>query len=143
MRSRRAKSGPHELKLVSQVVDLEGPVEAQLDDPTSEFQRHAMDQLTRLYAPAHLIRTINITYDNEPVLRIESDIALTPDPVITFGFKPSRLGAVEGRGHSQQRTQFRARVLRARSRRVGNVVAKSRCHAPSATGSAIFRIRSR
>ena len=90
--------GQMKLKLLSEFAAGK-PVQAQLMIRHPNFNGMQMDQLTRLYAPAHFIRTINITYDDQPVLRIESDIALSTDPVITFGFKPSRPGAVEGRGH--------------------------------------------
>ena len=81
--------GQMKLKLISDFAPGE-PVQAQLMIRHPNFNGMQMDQLTRLYAPAHFIRTINITYDDQPVLRIESDIALSTDPVITFGFKPSR-----------------------------------------------------
>jgi sulfur-oxidizing protein SoxY len=86
--------GQMKLKLLSEFAPGE-PVQAQLMIRHPNFNGMQMDQLTRLYAPAHFIRTINITYDDQPVLRIESDIALSTDPVITFGFKPSRQGQLK------------------------------------------------
>jgi sulfur-oxidizing protein SoxY len=86
--------GQMKLKLVSEFAPGE-PVQAQLMIRHPNFNGMQMDQLTHLYAPAHFIRTINITYDDQPVLRIESDIALSTDPVITFGFKPSRQGQLK------------------------------------------------
>ena len=71
------------------------PVQAQLMIRHPNFNGMQMDQVTRLYTSPHFIRTINITYDAQPVLRIESDIALSTDPVITFGFKPSRQGQLK------------------------------------------------
>jgi sulfur-oxidizing protein SoxY len=71
------------------------PVHAQLMIRHPNFNGMQMDQITRLYAPAHFIQTINITYDDQPVLRIDSDIALSTDPVITFGFKPQRPGQLK------------------------------------------------
>jgi sulfur-oxidizing protein SoxY len=86
--------GQMKLKLVGEFAPGE-PVQAQLMIRHPNFNGMQMDQLTRLYAPAHFIRTINITYDDQPVLRVESDIALSTDPVITFGFKPSRQGRLK------------------------------------------------
>jgi sulfur-oxidizing protein SoxY len=68
------------------------PVQAQLMIRHPNFNGMQMDQLTRLYAPAHFIKTMNITYEDQPVLRIESDIALSTDPVLTFGFIPRQPG---------------------------------------------------
>lgn len=86
--------GQMKLKLVSEFAPGE-PVQAQLMIRHPNFNGMQMDQLTRLYAPAHFIRTINIKYDDQPVLRIESDIALSTDPVISFGFKPLRQGQLK------------------------------------------------
>jgi sulfur-oxidizing protein SoxY len=71
------------------------PVQAQLMIRHPNFNGMQMDQLTRMYTAAHFIRTINISYDNQPVLRVESDIALSTDPVLTFGFRPSRQGQLK------------------------------------------------
>lgn len=86
--------GQMKLKLVNEFAPGE-PVQAQLMIRHPNFNGMQMDQLTRLYAPAHFIRTMNITYDDQPVLRFESDIALSTDPVITFGFKPTRPGKLK------------------------------------------------
>jgi sulfur-oxidizing protein SoxY len=71
------------------------PLQAQLMIRHPNFNGLQMDQLTRMYAPAHFIRTIDISYDAQPVLHIESDIALSTDPVVTFGFKPTRAGRLK------------------------------------------------
>ena len=71
------------------------PAQAQLMIRHPNFNGMQMDQLTRHYTPAHFIRTIDIRYEDQPVLRIESDIALSTDPVITFGFKPPRPGQLK------------------------------------------------
>jgi sulfur-oxidizing protein SoxY len=68
------------------------PVQAQFMIRHPNFNGMQMDQLTRLYAPAHFIKTIDITYEHQPVLRVESDIALSTDPVLTFGFIPRQPG---------------------------------------------------
>jgi sulfur-oxidizing protein SoxY len=59
------------------------------------FNGMQMDQITRLYAEAHFIRTIDIVYENQPVLRMETDIALSTDPVIIFGFTPKQPGRLK------------------------------------------------
>jgi sulfur-oxidizing protein SoxY len=81
--------GQMKLKLLTEFAAGK-PVQAQLMIRHPNFNGMQMDQLTRLYAPAHFIRTIDITYDDQPVLHIESDIALSTDPVLTFGFRPAR-----------------------------------------------------
>lgn len=53
-----------------------------------------MDQLTRHYVPAHFVKTIQVRYDDEPVLTVESDISLSEDPSIHFYFVPREHGIV-------------------------------------------------
>ncbi len=54
-----------------------------------------MDQLTRNYIPANFVQKIAVTYGGEPVLTVDSDIALSEDPTIRFAFVPPRPGDVQ------------------------------------------------
>lgn len=86
--------GQMKLKLLSEFAPGR-PAQAQLMIRHPNFNGMQMDQLTRNYTPAHFIRTISISYDDQPVLHMDSDIALSTDPVITFGFKPARQGQLK------------------------------------------------
>lgn len=86
--------GEMKLKLTSEFATGQ-PVQAQLMIRHPNFNGMQMDQLTRLYTAAHFIRTIHITYNNQSVMRVESDIALSTDPVISFGFKPRQQGLLK------------------------------------------------
>ena len=48
-----------------------------------------MDQVTRNYIPADFMQTLEVTYNGQPVFRLESDIAISEDPSFNFGFRPS------------------------------------------------------
>jgi sulfur-oxidizing protein SoxY len=48
-----------------------------------------MDQLTRLYIPAHFVQDITIRQGDELVLRVEGGIGLSEDPNLRFDFRPS------------------------------------------------------
>lgn len=71
------------------------PLQAQLMIRHPNFNGMQMDQITRLYTPAHFIRTIDVTFAGEDVLHVESDIALSTDPVITFGLLPRSAGRMK------------------------------------------------
>jgi sulfur-oxidizing protein SoxY len=86
--------GQMKVKLLSEFAPGK-PIQAQLMIRHPNFNGMQMDQLTRMYAPAHFIRTIDITYEDQPVLRIESDIALSTNPVLTFGFTPRQQGRLK------------------------------------------------
>ena len=71
------------------------PVRAQLMIRHPNFNGMQMDQITRHYTPAHFIKTIDVTFEGKRVLEVQSDIALSTDPVITFGFVPHKQGELK------------------------------------------------
>src|SRR6516164_8474477 len=57
-----------------------------------------MDPVTRNYIPADFMQTLDVTYNGQPVFRLESDIAISEDPSFNFGVrlsKPSGTGVIE------------------------------------------------
>jgi sulfur-oxidizing protein SoxY len=59
------------------------------------FNGMQMNQITRYYTPPHFIRTIDATYEGVSVLHVDSDISMSTDPVITFGFLPKTKGQMK------------------------------------------------
>ena len=51
-----------------------------------------MDQISRHYVPAYFVDTIEVRYEDEPVLTVESDISLSEDPSIHFYYVPDGPG---------------------------------------------------
>ena len=70
------------------------PVQAQLMIRHPNFNGMQMNQLTRFYTPPRFIRTIDATYEGAAVFHLDSDISLSTDPVITFGFVPQQKGRI-------------------------------------------------
>jgi len=70
-------------------------VEAQLMIRHPNFNGMQMNQVTRLVTPPRFIRSIDVTYDGAQVLHLDSDISLSTDPVITFGFVPQERGRMQ------------------------------------------------
>ena len=48
-----------------------------------------MDQVTRNYIPADFMQTLEVTYNGQPVFRVESDISISEDPTFNFSFRPA------------------------------------------------------
>jgi len=71
------------------------PVQAQLMIRHPNFNGMQMDQVTRIFTPPRFIRTIDASYDGEAVFHLDSDISLSTDPVITFGFVPDKKGTLK------------------------------------------------
>jgi sulfur-oxidizing protein SoxY len=68
------------------------PLQAQLMVRHPNFNGMQMNQITRYYTPARFIRTVDATYDGGAIFHLDSDISLSTDPVITFGFVPRGKG---------------------------------------------------
>ena len=71
------------------------PVQAQLMVRHPNFNGMQMDQITRYYTRARFIRTIDATYEGRAIFHLDSDISLSTDPVITFGFVPQAKGRMQ------------------------------------------------
>ncbi len=54
-----------------------------------------MDQLTRLYTPAHYVEDMKITFNNRLVLNAKTDIAISQDPNFRFYFVPKKSGVLK------------------------------------------------
>lgn len=53
------------------------------------------DQVARYYIPADFVRTIQVTYNGEEVFSADTDISISEDPSIRFGFVPENAGVLE------------------------------------------------
>jgi sulfur-oxidizing protein SoxY len=59
------------------------------------FNGMQMNQITRYYTPPRFIRTIDATYEGGSIFHLDSDISMSTDPVITFGFVPQAKGQLK------------------------------------------------
>jgi sulfur-oxidizing protein SoxY len=58
-----------------------------------------MDQLTRLYVPAHFVSSVRIWQGDELLLGIDSGISISENPEFRFDYRPN--GAAEFRAEVQ------------------------------------------
>jgi sulfur-oxidizing protein SoxY len=68
------------------------PLQAELLIRHPNFNGMQMNQVTRNYMPAWFARTTDVTFDGKNVFQLESDISLSADPAIGFGFVPDKPG---------------------------------------------------
>lgn len=64
------------------------------------------DQMTRNYIPAHYIKFVEISYDDQPVLTINSQISISEDPSFHFTFVPDHAGVLSVRAIDNKETTF-------------------------------------
>jgi sulfur-oxidizing protein SoxY len=48
-----------------------------------------MDPVTRNYIPADFMQTLDVSYNGQPIFRLESDIAISEDPSFNFSVRPT------------------------------------------------------
>lgn len=68
-----------------------------------------MDQATRNYIPADFMQTLDVTYNGQPVFRLESDISISEDPSISFSFRQAdsaSLGVIEAKMLDSNQRRF-------------------------------------
>jgi sulfur-oxidizing protein SoxY len=68
------------------------------------------DQLSRHYIPADFIRTIKVTYNGVEVFTADTDISISEDPSIRFGFVPDDAGVLEVHVKDSKGRTFTKRV---------------------------------
>ena len=84
------------MKLAFQgVAQLGAPVTAQLLISHPNSSGLQMDQVTRNYIPADFVQQVRVSYAGEPVLTVDSDIALSEDPTLRFAFVPRKPGDLQ------------------------------------------------
>jgi sulfur-oxidizing protein SoxY len=66
----------------------------------------AMDQLTRLYTPAHFVRTLEVRQGGELVLSADLDFAISENPYFRFHLVPRPDAALEARVVDNQELEF-------------------------------------
>lgn len=62
----------------------------------------AMDQVSRLYTPAHFVRRLDLSYAGAPVLHAELDFALSENPTLRFQFVPDAAGELRAEAEDTQ-----------------------------------------
>ena len=65
-----------------------------------------MDQLTRLYLPAHFVKKLRVTYNDTPVLLAETDISISEDPSFRFYFQPQGEGTLKAEVIDSENNSF-------------------------------------
>jgi sulfur-oxidizing protein SoxY len=89
-----ARLGKMKIRLDSAVA-LNQPNQAQLMISHPNNSGLAMDQLTRLYVPAHFVRRIDVSYAGKPILTAEVDFTISENPNFRFYFVPRTEGELK------------------------------------------------
>lgn len=52
------------------------------------------DQVSRQFIPADFVKTIEVSYQGEPLFSVDSDISISEDPSLRFNFVPTATGSL-------------------------------------------------
>jgi sulfur-oxidizing protein SoxY len=80
---------------VDDAVTMDKPTLAQLMISHPNVSGLAMDQVTRLYAPPHFVRKIDVSYAGRPILTAEVDFTISENPNFRFYFVPRGEGELK------------------------------------------------
>ena len=90
-----AAAGIGKMKLtLERAPQLNQPLLAQLMIRHPNTSGMAMDQVTRLYAPPHFVRHIDIAYNGRQVMSADTDISISENPNFRFYFVPREEGTL-------------------------------------------------
>lgn len=83
------------MKVKARDAVLNEPSMAQLNISHPNITGLQLDQVSRLYIPAHFVKRINVSFNGEPVMTAETDIAISEDPSFRFYFVPDKKGELK------------------------------------------------
>ncbi len=86
-----ARLGKMKLKTHGEPLSSE-PVHAQLMISHPNLNGLQMDQVTRLYAPAHFVRHVKVSYEGEEIFSAETGFGISENPSFRFYFVPEGNG---------------------------------------------------
>ena len=90
MSDEEAMKGMGDMRLkVAGEVAANKPVDATLMIRHPNFNGMQMNQVTRQYTPARYIQNVDVHYGDNQVFKLDTDISLASNPVITFELLPS------------------------------------------------------
>lgn len=90
-----AAAGIGKMKLtLERAPQLNQPLLAQLMIRHPNTSGMAMDQVTRLYAPPHFVKHIEVAYNGRQVMSAETDISISENPNFRFYFLPREEGTL-------------------------------------------------
>ncbi len=76
----------------SREVRMSEPNRAQLLISHPNYSGLQMDQITRLYVPAHFVQDVEVSFGGRKVMRVEGAISLSEDPSFHFSYLPEGPG---------------------------------------------------
>lgn len=71
------------------------PVQAQVIVSHPNYNGLQFDQASRLYIAAHYVKNISISYNDKPLITVDTGISVSEDPSVRFTFTPKEAGILK------------------------------------------------
>lgn len=104
-----ANAGKMRLATVGQA-QSGGPQLAQLMISHPNRTGMAMNQITRMYAPAYFVRKVEVTYAGKPVMTANVNFTISENPNFRFYFMPHGNGELKATVEDSQNHQFESAI---------------------------------
>lgn len=104
-----ARLGKMKFRIESEVKAGE-PALAQLMISHPNLSGLAMDQMTRLFTPAHFVRKIDVSYGGKPVMSAEVDFTISENPNFRFYFVPRGSGDLKAEVVDSNQLRFESSI---------------------------------
>lgn len=84
------------------------PLQAQLTISHPNHSGMALDQVSRLYVPAHFVRQVALSWNGRPLLSADLDFSISENPSLRFWFVPDGDGELRAQVSDTQQRHFSA-----------------------------------
>jgi len=99
-----ARLGKMQIRMRKPVVGQE--VQAQVIVSHPNYNGLQFDQKSRLYIDAHYVKNMKITYNDKPLISVDTGISVSEDPSIRFTFTPKTAGVLKAEVIDSEKQQF-------------------------------------
>jgi sulfur-oxidizing protein SoxY len=82
------------------------PVQAQVIISHPNYNGLQFDQASRRYITAHYVKNINISYNDKPLVSVDTGISVSEDPSIRFTFTPTEKGSLKAEATDSEKQVF-------------------------------------
>ena len=99
-----ARMGKMQLRRVRAVEGVKVPAELMISHPN--YNGMQMNPATQHYTPARYLQKVTVTTGGVTIFDLDSDISMSEDPVISFGYTPSGDGSIDVLARDSMGTAF-------------------------------------
>ena len=102
----KSRLGKMQIRMRKPEIGHDIPAQVMISHPN--YNGLQFDQETRRYIPAHYVKTMDVTYADQPLFSVDMGISFSEDPSVHFTFKPTKSGVLEATVIDSKDTHYTA-----------------------------------